>query len=305
MRNMIFRSLIAYSDMGSRRPVKFYWVNKPILCQPIILEILRARGGKTSLAEASFDLGLSVETCRITRKGIEVRNELVEWDKLEGVADRERDIYYIEDGELVPVHIIGKHFYKLVFVKLGHPPTLEIDGIHMHRVKDVTPDIDTRMKISLLGRLECSSVLDTCMGLGYTAIESLKRGACRITTFEIDENVLRIASLNPWSKWLEDERVEIYRGDVFEGVEEYSGFFDAVIHDPPRISLAGELYSLEFYVKLSRALRPGGRIAHYVGQPGICAGKKIWRGVMERMRQAGFRVKYDPPSRCVYGKKIH
>ncbi len=291
--------------MSNRRLVRFRWVNKPLLCQPVILEILQARESKIISLESSFDLGISKEACKITQKGVEVRDEFIEWSKLEKAADRERDIYYIEDGELIPIHIAGEHFYKLVFVRLGHPPTLEIDGIHMHRVKDVTPDTDTRMKISLLGCLKCCSVLDTCMGLGYTAIESLKRGACKVTTFEIDENVLKIASLNPWSKWLEDEKIEVYHGDVFESIDEYSEFFDVVIHDPPRISLAGELYSLEFYMKISKALKPGGRVVHYVGQPGIHTGKKIWKGVVERMKQAGFQVKYHPSTRCVYGKKIH
>lgn len=233
-----------------------------------------------------------------------MRSEFIEWSKLEEIADRERDIYYVENGEIVPLSIAGDHFYKLVLVKWGHPPTLEIDGIHMHRIKDVTPEEDTKMKLSLLGNITCSKILDTCMGLGYTAIESIKRGACNVKTFEIDENVLKIASLNSWSRQLEHEKIEIYHEDVFKGVEEYSEYFEAIIHDPPRISLAGELYSLDFYEKLARSLKKNGRVVHYVGQPGIRSGKKIWRGVIERMRRAGFQAKYDPASRCIYGKKI-
>jgi len=80
--------------------------------------------------------------------------------------------------------------------------------------------------------------------------------------------------------------------------------FDAVIHDPPRMPLAGSLYSLEFYVKLARALKPGGKIVHYVGQPGIHRGRRIWKGVLERLRQAGFDASYDERSRCVYGRKL-
>jgi predicted methyltransferase len=289
---------------SSLRLVRFHWAGKPTLCYPVISEILKAKDCKAKSIEVSLDLGLSREICKLTSEGIEVRGELIEWSKLEKIADRERDIYYIEGGELLPIHIAEKHFYKLVFVKWLHPPTLEIDGIHMHRIRDVTPDIDAKMKISLLGRLKCCRVLDTCMGLGYTAIESLRKGACRIVTFEVDENVLSIATLNPWSKWLEDEKIEIYHGDVVEGIEEYSEYFDIIIHDPPRISIAGELYSLEFYLKLARALKPNGRIVHYVGQPGVHSGKKIWRGVIERMRQAGFLVEYDEASRCVYGKRI-
>ncbi len=288
----------------SLRPIRFHWVNKPLLCYPVVLEIFKARERKANSIELSLDLGLSKELCKLTSEGVEVRRELVKWDRLEEIADRKRDIYYVEDGEVLPIQIVDKHFYKLVFVKWLHPPTLEIDGIHMHRIKDVTPEIDAQMKMSLLGSLKCCKILDTCMGLGYTAIESLKKGACRIVTFELDENVLRIAALNPWSKLLCDEKIEVYHGDIIEGIEEYLEYFDIVIHDPPRISIAGELYSLELYVKLARALKPNGRIVHYVGQPGIHTGKKIWRGVMERMRQAGFLVDYNRATRCVYGKKI-
>jgi predicted methyltransferase len=174
----------------------------------------------------------------------------------------------------------------------------------MHRILDVTPDVDSEMKVALLGSIRCGRVLDVCTGLGYTAIAALRRGACSILTIEKDENVLRLAALNPWSWELEDDRVELMIGDAFEVVDKFENEFDAVIHDPPRIPLAGNLYSLEFYRKLAKALKPGGRIVHYIGQPGIHRGRRMWKGVLERLRQAGFDASYDKRSRCVYGRKI-
>ena len=87
-------------------------------------------------------------------------------------------------------------------------------------------------------------------------------------------------------------------------IDGFHGEFDAIVHDPPRFSLAGELYSLKFYRRLNKALRLGGRLVHYVGQPGVVKGRAIWRGVMRRLREAGFDVRYDSRSRCVYGVKL-
>ncbi|MEN2974305.1 MAG: RsmD family RNA methyltransferase [Candidatus Caldarchaeales archaeon] len=291
---------IVLVEMHPGKLFMYKWVDKPLICQQVILKILRAIDNNASDVKVSLDLGLTQENCKIVEDRVIIRDSCIELEKLEELTGRSRDIYLVDKDELIPVSIAGDHFYKLVLVKWGHPPTLEIDGIHMHRVKDITPDIDTRMKLSLIGDFKCCKVLDTCTGLGYTAIESVRRGACQVITFEIDENVLKIAHLNPWSKWLEDSRIKIFNEDVSKGVERYREYFDIVIHDPPRMSLAGELYSLRFYQELFRVLKRGGRLIHYVGQPGIHSGKKILKGVMERMRMAGFDVKYDQNSRCVF-----
>ncbi|MCD6341242.1 MAG: methyltransferase domain-containing protein [Thaumarchaeota archaeon] len=283
--------------------MKFHPVNKPLICKPVADALLQAQTAGKKKVRVSLDLGKGVRELELSDDGVFCEDFRLGWEDVRIAAKRGRDIYYVEENHLVPLSISSGHFYKLVLVKWGHAPTLEIDGIHMHRIVDVTPEADSELKISMLGRLRCCRVLDVCTGLGYTAIAALRKNACKIVTIEKDENVVRLARFNPWSWELADDRIELRIGDAVDLIEEYSEEFDAVIHDPPRLALAGELYGLEFYRKLARALKPGGRIVHYVGQPGIRRGKKVWRGVLERMRAAGFDAAYDESSRCVYGRR--
>lgn len=39
------------------------------------------------------------------------------------------------------------------------------------------------------------------------------------------------------------------------------------MHNPPRFSIAGELYGLDFYRALYRVLRRDGKLFHYTGEP--------------------------------------
>ncbi|MBI1969660.1 SAM-dependent methyltransferase, partial [Candidatus Woesearchaeota archaeon] len=65
-------------------------------------------------------------------------------------------------------------------------------------------------------------------------------------------------------------------------------FFHSIIHDPPRFSLAGELYGAEFYEELYRVAKPEAKFYHYVGDPGGKAGKDLVAGCMRRLQHAGF-----------------
>ena len=61
--------------------------------------------------------------------------------------------------------------------------------------------------------------------------------------------------------------------------------FGAVLHDPPRFGLAGELYSQAFYDELARVLRPGGRLFHYTGTPNrLTSGRDVPQEVERRLR---------------------
>ncbi len=183
-------------------------------------------------------------------------------------------------------------FYKLRETKDW--PTLEISGIHMHRMGRVSPKEDTQNKVNCLSPK--GRVLDTCMGLGYTAIMMASMEVVKeVITVEKDRNVVEIAKQNPFSAGLwKNPKIRIVEGDVFSEIGKL-GKFDAILHDPPRLALAGELYSLEFYRKLFSALKPGGRMFHYTGSPGVKRGKNIPAGVKKRLVKAGFRIVKDCP----------
>ncbi len=175
-------------------------------------------------------------------------------------------------------------FYKLV--KLEKGVTLEIDGVRMHQ-KNVLQDAIN--KVNELGVWKWSIVLDVCTGLGYSAIAASEKGASVITV-EKDAQVLEIAKQNPDSKKLfNNPLIQIIHADAFTEISKFPGLaFDFVSHDPPRFSMAGELYSLEFYRQLFRVLKKGGRLFHYTGRPGEKSGKKMTKGIKERLSAAGF-----------------
>jgi predicted methyltransferase len=161
----------------------------------------------------------------------------------------------------------------------------------LHRVKGITPWEDTLEKVRAARVFRGAKVLDVCTGLGYTAIASLDYGASSVVTVERDENVLAVAAVNPWSRRLADPRVKIALADAADFVRELpDASFDRVVHDPPRLALAGELYGLDFYRELYRVLKPGGVLFHYVGEPGRARGLNIAGGVSGRLKRAGFEV---------------
>jgi len=180
-------------------------------------------------------------------------------------------------------------FYRLV------EGTIEIDGVRMHQTVRKTPVQDSQDKVRALGVAAGSRVLDVCTGLGYSAIASAQKGA-KVTTLEIDENVLELARTNKDSAELfTSPTITIRMGDAFESIDDFDdGSFDFILHDPPRFSLAGELYSLIFYKKLFRVLRRGGRMFHYTGNPGKNSGKNMTKGFKQRLVEAGFvGVRWD------------
>jgi hypothetical protein len=109
--------------------------------------------------------------------------------------------------------------------------------------------------------------------------------------------VLDIARANPWSQALFDNPKITQRiGDSYAVVDEFEdAMFTRIIHDPPMQTLAGDLYATVFYMKLYRLLRRKGRLFHYVGNPESKSGRNITRGVVQRLRDAGFsRIRHHP-----------
>lgn len=219
-------------------------------------------------------------------------------------AAGDRYAWYLWRGKLWRAVLSGRGFKALEPTPSG-PPTLWIDGIHMHRVKATSPLADARAKVRAAGVRRGDRVLDVCTGLGYTAIASLERGASMVVTIEVDSEVLYLAAANPWSSGLEDPRVTIIHGDALDVVGELSSGFDRIIHDPPRFSSkTGNLYSLDFYRALYGLLRPSGALFHYTGEPGRGRRVNLPGSVSSRLARAGFIVKgYDRRSLGVVAYK--
>jgi predicted methyltransferase len=177
----------------------------------------------------------------------------------------------------------------ILFRRPGELPNLEISGIKM---KSATPTLEAVLQASLAALQPLAGVcLDTCGGLGYSAIAMAASPAVtRVVCFELDANVIEAARHNPQSRRLfEDPKIDLRNQDVAEGLAAFSeATFDRVFHDPPRLALAGDLYSQAFYAELWRVMKPGGKLFHYTGAPGEKAGKRVRAGVMRRLRDAGF-----------------
>jgi predicted methyltransferase len=137
-------------------------------------------------------------------------------------------------------------------------------------------------------------VLDTCGGLGYFAACCLEAGVARIHSFEKNDSVLWLRTLNPWSPDPDAAesggRLHLVHADVTAAIMGFAdASVDAVLHDPPRFGIAGELYSQAFYDQLARVLRRGGRLFHYTGSPNrLTSGRDVAREVAARLHKAGF-----------------
>jgi len=218
-------------------------------------------------------------------------NQRLEESQLKKPIKDDASCFLVKDNSLIKIQLFSDEtnkFYKLVPTK--DAPTMEISGIRMHVTKEMSPMEDTSKKIESISPFK-GIVLDTCMGLGYTAIAASKQADLAITC-EKDENVMEMARLNPWSKELfSNKKINILKTNIFDEIKVFkSSMFDAIIHDPPRLSLASELYSLNFYKQLFRVLKNNGKMYHYTGSPGSKNRKINLAGnVSKRLKQAGFR----------------
>ncbi|MGY1519027.1 class I SAM-dependent methyltransferase [Luteimonas sp. A482] len=208
---------------------------------------------------------------------------------------KDRSIHYWDGEAFVAASRYGRALYKLVPTGWG-APTFEIDGIKMLPTAKVSPFEDARAKVALIepcGR----RVLDTCGGLGYFAACCLEAGAAEIVSFEKSEDVLWLRTLNPWSPDpgapAHAGRLRLQHGDVAQEIERLpDASFDAILHDPPRFGIAGELYSQAFYDQLTRVLRKGGKLFHYTGSPNkLTSGRDVPREVSRRLEKAGFHTR--------------
>ena len=247
-------------------------------------EALRAaaRAGAATV-ECSLDLERSRTTVELDAAGW--RWQGGRFPFLEACKDR--TVYYWDGGAFAPVQRFTTSLVKLVPTPWG-PPTFEIDGIKMLPTAHVSPYEDAARKVALI-QPRGKVILDTCAGLGYFAAHCLSGGAKQVRSYEKNGDVLWLRSLNPWSPPA-SEGLTLTNADIVEQIAALpAGSVDAILHDPPRFGIAGELYSQAFYGELARVLRRGGRLFHYTGAPNkLTSGRDVPNEVAKRLRRAGF-----------------
>jgi predicted methyltransferase len=273
------------AEDGARSPLLTLTVNEALLA---------ARDAGMSSLECSLDLGLSS-----TRVDIEPLAWKWNQQPFPYIADcRDRSVYRWTGAGFEPISRYGNALIKLVPTPWG-PPTFEIDGIKMLPSARVSPYEDAMHKVALIeprGKV----ILDTCAGLGYFAAWCLRGGAARVHSFEKNPDVLWLRRHNPWSPdgpWSNEQSgaLTLVQADITMAIRDLpAASLNAILHDPPRFGIAGELYSQEFYEQLARVLTRRGKLFHYVGTPNKQSrGRDLQREVSRRLQRAGFDTEYS------------
>jgi predicted methyltransferase len=268
----------------------------------IVLSHVQARPLLAGRAQApcsvtvSLDLNRTQSDVRISEEGVTLPDgQTLPWPAVEEMAGDDSGCYHVEGGETTKIQLFSEEMNRLytLYPTLS-APTMLISGLPMHRIKGTDPYRDTQEKIK--AARPAGRVLDTAMGLGYTAIQAAEL-ADAVLTVELDPTVEEVCRLNPWSQALFDNtKIERRFGDAFDVVETLeSGQFNRIIHDPPTFSLAGHLYGQDFYAELYRVLTDRGRLFHYIGDLKSKSGAGVARGVRQRLVAAGFQRVEDRP----------
>jgi uncharacterized protein len=205
---------------------------------------------------------------------------------------KDRTVYFWDGSNFVAASRYGNSLVKLVPTDWG-PPTFEIDGIKMLPTAKVSPFTDAERKVALI-QPRGKTILDCCGGLGYFAAWCVTGGAAAVLSFEKNPDVHWLRGLNPWSP-LPDQILSLAQADVIDAIAQIQdASVDAILHDPPRFGIAGELYSHWFYGQLGRVLKPGGRLFHYTGSPNKASqGRDLAGEVILRLREAGFESRRE------------
>lgn len=255
-------------------------------------EIARQVLGAMDRGEASIDMSIDLNLSRGTfalcgdELILDADNRLsrAELRQIEGKKNR---IFYLEGGGLEVLEVRDEGYYKLV--PTDQAPLLEISGVKMHISKGVSP-FESAGQMAAQVVKKGHRVLDTCSGLGYAASAALKLGAREVISVERSATVMALRQRNPWSQRIFGANIHLVHADIDEYIRELAAeSFDSVIHDPPRFSLAGELYGERFYREIYRVLKRRGTLFHYTGNPHLLKrGTSFIDRAAQRLRVAGF-----------------
>lgn len=258
--------------------------------------LLRARATGAASALTSIDLSLTVSEATLSSDGVTFANGVaLGWGALEEIAAETNACFEIEARTARKIQAFSELTSRVyTLFPTSRAPTMLVSGFPMHRVKDTDPWANTLANVKAAAPV--GRVLDTCTGLGYTAIECAKT-ASEVVSVELDPAAQEIVRRNPWSQpLLGNPKITQLIGDSGELIESFeSESFSRILHDPPTFALAGELYSLAFYQQAFRVLKPNGRMFHYIGDPDSKSGASVTKGVLRRLKEAGFtRVQPRP-----------
>jgi uncharacterized protein len=257
----------------------------PLLTLPLLQKLAAARDRGEPRLTLSLDLGRSTAT-------VEPGPEGWLWQKTRFPYPddlKERTVYGWNGTGFEAISRFDKGLYKLVPTDWG-APTFEIDGIKMLPTAQLSPFEDARAKVAMVDP-RGKRVLDCCGGLGYFAHWCLVEQATSVSSFEKSETVLWLRQVNPWSP-KRDARLTLQHASIVDEIAKLPPkSFDAILHDPPRFSIAGDLYSLAFYEQLARVIVPNGLLFHYTGTPNkVSRGRDMPKEVQKRLAQAGFEA---------------
>jgi predicted methyltransferase len=262
----------------------------PLLTAAVARALLDALESGETTVEASLDLNLGREQMGLTADGAVLRGIEVSADQLRAVVKKTATVFVVAADGLEQVEMREGGYAKLV--PTDGAPTIELSGIRMHRTAGIDPFEDARLKASAVVR-SGDAVLDTCGGLGYTALWARRLGAERVVSIEMNPVVIELRRFNPWSlEFIRDSAIEKLEGDVADLILSFpDGSFSCILHDPPRFSLAGHLYGAGFIARMRRVLRSGGRLMFYTGEPYRRGrGRDFVAGVGRRLRDGGLRA---------------
>lgn len=262
----------------------------PLLTRSLAEALHAGRAAGAGELQSSFDLGRSRDDAALAANEWRWRGHGYPYPP----PLKERTIHYWDGEDFALVSRYSGSLIKLVPTEWG-APTFEIDGIKMLPTAQLSPFDDARRKVALI-EPRGKQVLDTCGGLGYFAACCLEAGVAGIRSFEKNRDVMWLRTINPWSPDPDAPeaggRLNFTQADVSQAITDIAdASVDAVLHDPPRFGIAGELYSQVFYDQLARVLRRGGKLFHYTGSPNkLTSGRDVPREVAKRLEKAGFKA---------------
>jgi len=260
----------------------------PLLTLKVLEQLRTAACAGVATVECSLDLQRSTTMVEVGVAGWIWKGRRFPYPD----SCKDRTIYHWDGEAFQPAARYTTSLFKLVPTDWG-PPTFEIDGIKMLPTARISPYVDAERKVSLI-RPRGKVILDTCGGLGYFAAWCLQGQARQVLSYEKNPEVIWLRSLNPWSPKI-GSGLTLTQGDIAEQIASLpSQSVDAILHDPPRFGIAGELYSRVFYEQLARVLKRKGKLFHYMGTPNkLTSQRDVPNEVANRLRHTGFAVQLN------------